>query len=157
MKKLLILVAVVLVGVILFATLSYRGPAKTADEACALLKENGYTVTVDGEKVVSAVKGDDYITITYCDDLETANKLYDEAAAALKRAEEALEKAEKALDEKQDEIDDMQDGPLKEIAKEALVQLEKAVEEAQKAADIEIGRSGTMVWVGTEQAVDDAS
>ena len=55
-----------------------------------------------------------------------------------------------------DEIADMEDG-LEKTAKEAgLKILEEAVKAAQKAAEAEIGQSGEMFWIGTEQAIKDA-
>ena len=157
MKKFVRVLSFALVAVMLCATLVACSPAKTAEEAAAALKENGYTLTVNTDTVVSATKGDDYITITYCSDEAAATKIYDEAAKGLEEAQKALEDAKKELDEAQDKVDSLEDGLEKTLSEAVLELAKEAYNVAEKAASFKVGQSGTVVWVGTAQAIKDAA
>lgn len=157
MKKFLSLISLVLVFAMLCTVLvSCGGPADTPEEAAAALKENGYTVTTDEEGVVMANKDDEYIAIRYYDNEEDAEAAYAELEEELAEAEEELEKAQKELDEARAEVEAMDDGVLKEIAEAGVKIAEEAVKAAEKLANAEIGKSGTVVWYGTTQAIKDA-
>ena len=156
MKKFARILSLVLVAVMLCATLaSCGGPAKDPDDAVAALKDNGYTAVKTGNTVVGEKDGET-ITITYYDDEDAATKAYDEAKQQMEKVEEEIAKLEDELKEQQDKYDDMEDGVLKDAAKIALDAAKEAVELAKKAKDYKIGKSGTMVWLGTSQAIKDA-
>lgn len=157
MKKFVSIISFVLVAAMLCVSLvSCGGPAKTAEEAAAALKENGYTLITNTDAVVSATKGDEYITVTYCSDEAAATKIYDEAVEGLEEAQKALEDAKKELDEAQDKVDSLEDGLEKTVAEAALAVAQKAYDVAEKAASFKVGQSGNVVWAGTKQAIKDA-
>ena len=157
MKKFVSVISLVLVAAMLCVSLvSCGGPAKTADEAAAALKANGYTVTVETDGVVTAGKDDEYIVIRYFDNKDDAANAYAELEEELKEAEEELEKAQKELDEARAEVEAMDDGVLKEMAEAGVKIAEEAVEAAEKLASAKIGQSGTVVWYGSAQAIKDA-
>lgn len=157
MKKFARILCLTLVAVMLCAALASCGaPAKDPADAVAALKEAGYTVTVDTDALVSAVKDGEHITIHYYDDADKAAEKYEDLKEAKEKAEEALKEAEDKLAEKQKEVEDMEDGLAKNAAEAIVDQLQKAVDAAKEEADVVVGKSGSMAWVGTKQAVKDA-
>ncbi len=154
MKKTVRILSFALVAIMLCATLaSCGGPAKDPKDAAAALKENGYTVTAETDKLVVAGKDGEHVTINYCDDKEAADDLYKNLVAEKNKAEEKLDEAEQKLKDAKKELDDMEDG-IGKAAQQAIVDgLQKAVDEAKKLVDIEIGKSGNVVWVGTKDAI----
>ena len=157
MKKFARFLCFALVAVMLCATLaSCGGPAKDPKEAAAALKENGYTVAVETDALVTAGKDGEHITINYCSDEEAATKIYDELKKSQEEAQAKLDEAEKELKEAKEELEGMEDGIEKGLKEAAVKILEEGVAAAQKLANVEIGQSGNMVWVGTAQAIKDA-
>ena len=157
MKKFARFLCLALVAVMLCATLaSCGGPAKDPKEAAAALKENGYTVAVETDALVTAGKDGEHITINYCSDEEAATKIYDELKKSQEEAQAKLDEAEKELKEAKEELEGMEDGIEKGLKEAAVKILEEGVAAAQKLANVEIGQSGNMVWVGTAQAIKDA-
>ncbi len=127
MKKSIIKVlSFALVAIMMCAVLvSCGGPNKDPKKAKEALEAAGYEVmyaevNAGGIKAtITAVKGEDSISIAYYDDKDTATKAYEQA----KEAYEAL----------------------KEIA-----------EAAGEELDYVVKQSGTIVYMGTKQAVKDA-
>ena len=158
MKKLVRILSLTLVVVMMCAALaSCASPAKDPKDAAAALKENGYTVTVEGEKMVSALKDDEFIVINYCDDKDEAKEMYEEAKDELADAEEELAEAREELEKAKEELEKVKDNAIqKGIAEGAVAAAEKIVEMAEKYVGCEVGQSGTVVWLGTKQAIKDA-
>ena len=154
MRKALRILALTLITALLCTALTSCGsPAKDPKDAVTALKENGYAVTVDTEKLVVAGKDGEHVTINYCDDKEAADDLYKNLVAEKNKAEEKLDEAEKELKDAQKKLDDMEDG-FDKAAQQAVVDgLQRVVDEAKKLVDVEIGKSGTLVWVGTKAAI----
>ena len=155
MKKFVRVLALMLVASMLCVMLvaCSSKPADNPEDAVAALKENGYTIVYESDEVVSAKKGDDFISIYWFDNEDDANELYEEAMELKEEAEEALEKLKDELKEAQDELDDMEEGFLKDAAELVVAELEEEIEEAELEADAVVGKSGNMVWMGTKDAV----
>lgn len=158
MKKFVRILSLALVGVMLCGLLaSCAAPAKDPKDAAAALEENGYAVTTDGQKLVSATKEDEFIVIHYCDDADEAKELYEEAKDELADAQEELAEARAELEKAKEELEKVKDNPVqKAIAEAAVTVAEKVVETVEKYGDCEVGQSGNVVWLGTKQAVKDA-
>ncbi len=154
MKRFTRILCFALVALMLCATLaSCGGPAKTAEEAVAALKENGYNAVQTGN-VVTAEKDGEFIAITYCSDENDAKKVYDEAKDEIEDAQEELSEAKEELEKAKAKLEEVKDDPIqKGVAEIAVAAAEKAVELASKYVDAEIGQSGNVVWIGTAEAI----
>ncbi len=145
MKHMTKLLSLMLVAVLCVVMLVSCKPAETADEAVAALKENDYTILAHTDSFVSASKGNedsilesDSIMIYYFDSEEEADKMYEELK---KSQEEAIEKAEEYLE------------GLKEsgLVGDAVIETAEDALDATKA--VKVDKSGTMVWMGTSDAI----
>lgn len=99
MKRIIsaVLVCILMVGCV-FALASCGGPNKDPKEAKKALEEAGYTIVSfaededAGTAYLAATKGEDYITIQYCADEDTAKEAEEEAKELIEKLEEAAGK-----------------------------------------------------------------
>jgi len=163
MKKLLTItlaLAMLLGCIAMFASCGAK-PKLDLEDAADALEDEDYTVTYEDEmdsfpnieEYLTAYNDDDSITMIKFADTQSAKLYYeklkmeykyemDEIELEIKSAKHTIKKYEDDL--KNDEIDEIED---------EIKDLEKELKEMKK--DRVFGRSGKIVWFGTESAVKD--
>ena len=150
MKKIISMALVVIMLVCSAVTLTACGIPSDYKDAKANLEEKDYTVKVtttdalikaellvlgitdvDVDALVEASKDEDGIDLIYCNDKDSADKI--------------LEKIEKFIDESKQALDELFEDKDSDEYKKAMDEFNK----------MKVGKSGTVVYMATEQALKD--